>query len=431
MTEKRAKRGLFLTGTLAYLFAYVCRLDLTAAMPDIVESGALTVEKLGVITSVYFVCYGVGQLFGGVASDRLPPALLLAVGLGGSAICNMGIFFFPAFVPALVLWAVNGWTQAFVWAPVLKLFTRYYTPDEQLKNLTNVSVAMPVGTLAGYAVSLVVLRFLAWKYVFLVCGLLDFVITLLVLVFVILCSRVLVHNAQTENDKNADSVPHEQAEQIRKPRATRKEMLFPAKKIFLSGFAVVLFPIAAHGALKDGMTSWTPTFLKGVFGIGTTFTLALTMAVAVFNTFGAYLSRYAYKKTGNPYGTAIIFFLIATVALAAFALFGNVHAVLSVAFIVLVTTSMYACNFIFISVLPLSFEKYGCVGTASGLLNSVAYVGTALSCFLLGGMLNKTGWTGVVILWLSLAVVSAVLLFIAELTNKRKTATRGIDHSNK
>lgn len=400
MTVKGRKRALFLTGTFAYFFAYICRLDMTAAMPDVISSGSLTAEELGLITSVYFVCYGIGQLFGGFMSDCLDPSLLLAAGLGGSAVCNAEVFFFPSFAPTAVLWALNGLFQALIWAPILKLFTEYYTHEEQLKNLTNVSVAMPTGTLAGYAVSAAVLKFLSWKYVFLVCGILNAAVTVAVFFSVRLLRRGL-----------------ERADEGK--RASVKEMKTAAKSIFGSAFAAVLIPVAAHGALKDGVTSWTPAFLQGTFGTDTTFTLVLTMLVAVFNMFGAYLSRGVYKKSGNAYLTAEIFFLLALFSLVLFAIFGRANAALSVAFIVVITTAMYAANFIFISVLPLGFEKNGCVGTASGILNSVAYIGAALSCFCLGGMLEKTGWTGVVLLWLALGVVSVAVLALLCLSSRR------------
>ena len=65
MEKSSKKRALFCLGTAAYFISYICRLNLTAAMPEMMGSGSFTAAKLGIITSVYFVCYGVGQLFGG------------------------------------------------------------------------------------------------------------------------------------------------------------------------------------------------------------------------------------------------------------------------------------------------------------------------------------------------------------------------------
>ena len=69
MEKSSKKRALFCLGTAAYFISYICRLNLTAAMPEMMGSGSFTAAKLGIITSVYFVCYGVGQLFGGMLGD--------------------------------------------------------------------------------------------------------------------------------------------------------------------------------------------------------------------------------------------------------------------------------------------------------------------------------------------------------------------------
>ena len=405
MEKSSKKRALFCLGTAAYFISYICRLNLTAAMPEMMGSGSFTAAKLGIITSVYFVCYGVGQLFGGMLGDFVNSALLIAVGLSGSAVCNLGIFFFPDFLPVLILWAFNGIFQAMVWAPILKLFTNYYTEEEQVKNLTNVSVAMPLGTLAGYLISALVLAFLDWKYVFLVCGLGNLLLTAAIATGIrLLCGGM-------------------QKTKATQKRASLSEMKTAAKKIFLTAFAAVLLPIAVHGALKDGMASWTPTFLKERFGVGTVFGLVLTMIIPLFNMCGAYLSRAVYKKSNNAYFTACLFFALASAALGALLLFEKANVYLSLAFIVVVTTCMYAVNFIFISILPLGFKKYDCIGTASGILNSVAYLGTALSCFCLGGVLGKIGWTGVLGLWLGIALLAEGILigiYVMNLKNKQE-----------
>ena len=54
MEKSSKKRALFCLGTAAYFISYICRLNLTAAMPEMMGSGSFTAAKLGIITSVYF-----------------------------------------------------------------------------------------------------------------------------------------------------------------------------------------------------------------------------------------------------------------------------------------------------------------------------------------------------------------------------------------
>lgn len=50
----------------------------------------------------------------------------------------------------------------------------------------------------------------------------------------------------------------------------------------------------------------------------------------------------------------------------------------------LIMASMMEVNTIFVNLLPLKYEKLGRVSTVSGFLNSVAYMGTAVSAFTIG-----------------------------------------------
>lgn len=72
---------------------------------------------------------------------------------------------------------------------------------------------------------------------------------------------------------------------------------------------------------------------------------------------GAYLSRAVYKKSNNAYFTACLFFALASAALGALLLFEKANVYLSLAFIVVVTTCMYAVNFIFYQYLAARFQE--------------------------------------------------------------------------
>lgn len=91
-----------------------------------------------------------------------------------SAVCNIVIFFFHSYPVLLIMWALNGAVQSFVWSPILKLASVEYDEESRDKFGLDMATTVPVGTIMSYAVSLITLLFLPWKYVFLTCGLLSF-----------------------------------------------------------------------------------------------------------------------------------------------------------------------------------------------------------------------------------------------------------------
>lgn len=82
----------------------------------------------------------------------------------------------------------------------------------------------------------------------------------------------------------------------------------------------------------------------------------------------------------------------------------------------LTTSIMYALNYLIISLVPVRFSKYAATSTVSGVLNSAAHIGAAVSSYGFGAVAQKFGWTVVVLLWL----VSTMMIFVFSLLSNKK-----------
>ena len=152
---KNAYNGrLFLLCWIAYFSTYICRLNFSAVMPELLGSGAFTQSETAAVSSAFFICYGAGQLFSGVLCDKISARLLIFAGVLFSGLSNLFIFLFSeSYTALLVLWALNGIAQSLVWAPILKLAGDYYNEGEKVKFGVDISTTVPLGTLASYGVS--------------------------------------------------------------------------------------------------------------------------------------------------------------------------------------------------------------------------------------------------------------------------------------
>ena len=93
--------------------------------------------------------------------------------------------------------------------------------------------------------------------------------------------------------------------------------------------------------------------------------------------------------------------------------------ILTAVLFAVITASMMAVNTVFVNLLPLRFEKTGRVSTVSGFLNAMAYLGTAVSTFTIGVMVEKFGWDVTIDTWVALTAAALVLCVI-----KRKKVFR-------
>lgn len=98
-------------------------------------------------------------------------------------------------------------------------------------------------------------------------------------------------------------------------------------------------------------------------------------------------------------------------------LFMNKLPVYVIIVLLAVTTSvMYALNYLIISLVPVRFSKFGFTFGISGILNSGAHIGCALSSYGFGAISEKAGWSAVIIVW----IVSSVLITVFSFASNKR-----------
>ncbi len=392
----------FLLCWMAYFSTYIGRLNFSAVIPEIQKSGIWSEAQIASVSSVFFVCYGVGQLISGILGDRADTRKMVFLGLFVSAICNVGGFLFQIYPVFLVLWALNGFVQSLVWTPILKIGSMQYDIETVNKFGVDMSTTVPLGTLLSYGLSLVTLLFCPWRFVFLTCGLFEAVVAFVWL----LTTKPLL--------KKAEEKPEEEKKQEKiaaPPAASAKVTL---KAMAVSGVLLMMIPIIIQGTLKDSVTQWVPAFFSGQFGSATTFSLALTMLLPIVNVTGAYFANALNHKLHNEMATSAVFFGLASLFLVILKFFGTKSMVLSLICMATVTNCMFAVNVMLITLVPLQFAKLGRVSTIGGALNAIAYVGCGALNLLAGKILEgDNGWSSLFVLWIilgALAIIFSLLI---------------------
>ena len=80
--SKQAKLALVLgfVCSFAYMNVYFVRSVLSIVTPDMLDSGYST-EYIGLVSTVFMITYGVGQLFNGVIGDKIKAKYMICLGL--------------------------------------------------------------------------------------------------------------------------------------------------------------------------------------------------------------------------------------------------------------------------------------------------------------------------------------------------------------
>ena len=91
IVEPRAVWLLFVLCWAVYFSAYIAKRNFSAAMTEMIGSGFLPKDRAGLINTVFFVSYAVGQLCNGMLGDRFRPQRLILIGMLLSGACNLAM----------------------------------------------------------------------------------------------------------------------------------------------------------------------------------------------------------------------------------------------------------------------------------------------------------------------------------------------------
>lgn len=392
---------------MAYSFSYIGRLNFSASMAEMTNSGVLLKSEAGAVTTGFFICYGLGQFLSGWLGDKVPPRYLVFTGLTCSSLINFAISFGPPVALMTVLWSANGLSQALLWAPICRIVSDRVHTSRRQKACTALATTMAGGTLFAYVLSALLISAKGWSASF-VCGSVCTFAAALVWIFVTTkIEKDTEKNGEIEEmpvriDDSGEAVPHDE---------------IPSnfiKLLLVSGLMTLAVASGVQGILKDCMSTWVPTFISDMFEMSPVISILTGSLLPVFGLFGPYLANYIMARTRDELSSLFILFVISSVALALLALFGRFSIVVSI----VALAATYACslgqNMFIVGTIPMYFHNVGKVSMITGTLNAVSYLSTAVLSWITGALVEGAGWGIVMTLWLILSCVAAVSVIFAK-----------------
>ena len=416
MKKKIASSGLtvlFIAACwMAYSFSYIGRLNFSASMADMTSSGVLLKSQAGAVTTGFFICYGCGQFLSGMLGDRINPRYLVFAGLVCSSLINFGIAMGPPLWFMIVLWSLNGFAQSLIWAPICKIVSDRVSSNRRQKACTALATTMAGGTLMAYILSAVLINAFGWKAAF-ISGSSS---TLLAAVVWITVTTKIEHEAdkngiveeiEVKHEEEGEEVPHEEI-----PTGLWQLLC-------VSGLTILALVGGVQGVLKDCMSTWVPTFIEDMFNMGSVISILTGAFLPIFGFFGPIFTNKLMMKTRDELSSLFILFLISSGCLAMLALFGRFSIAISIVALALTYACSLGQNMILIGTLPMYFSKLGKVSTITGTMNALCYVTTAAVSWIVGALVDRTGWTIVMAGWFVLSALAAVgTLFAKRRWNK-------------
>jgi sugar phosphate permease len=378
--------------TMAYFASYISRINLSACMVEMVRAGFGPRNAIALALSVSAVTYGFGQIASGYLSDKCKPQNVMLSGFILTGAMNIMVYFLKDSRFLALLWGINGFAQALMWPPIVAVMTRHLSGERYNTTCMWVGWGAAFGTMAVYGVSPLIIGVGGYRWVFMLCGLLAFIMAA-----VWKCGY-----ERTIKDGAGDI-----AAMGGRPENSRS-MRFGASAVFV--IAMIMLAIVLQGALRDGVSNWMPTFVSENFGLGSSVAILTGVLLPVFHIIcSKVVSANCHRFAGNDTAYAGLLFAVGMASALLLALFCKSGVVVSGVLTAFLVGCMHGVNYVLVSMLPLYFSGYRHVSLISGMLNCCTYVGSAVSTYVISIFSDTYGWRSTILLWAVIALCGMLI----------------------
>ena len=395
-------RGITYLLTLVYFSGYLTRVNFASIIQEVVTDTGFSKSALSVIPVCLFITYAVGQIVNGRLGDKLDPRTLIFCGLAVSSIVNLIFPFCAASLTAMrVLWAINGFVQAMLWPPIIRIMVRSMSEQEYTSNVVLLTMGSTAAKVLIFLLAPAVISLAGWRTVFYICAGFGIVVSAL---FFLYRARIVMEQPLVSTDPASE-------EKHPLPRAVWMPLFF----IFL---AIIL-----HGALRDGLDTWMPSYLVEVFHFGNSEAILSRVLLSLFMLVSILASKWLYRRFfKNEVACCVTLFLVSTLGALLLFFFFDSSAALVIPLMMLVSGIQGGINLMLISYVPKRFRAYGGISTITGLLDAFAYAGSAISTYGVAALAESRGWEFTTGSWLLTSALGTLCVVIAMQPWKRFAA---------
>ncbi|MCI8622389.1 MAG: MFS transporter [Provencibacterium sp.] len=397
-----AKKRLLWLCTAAYTVAYFCRTNLSLALDDLIAGLSISKSSAGLIGTVFFWTYALGQLLCGWLGSRYSLKRLIMVGFLLSGVSNLGIAFSSRYLPVLLCWMMNGLALSLMWPSIVGMVSRWFSPEEYGKVFIYLNLPTTVGYLISWGTLGPIGRRFGWRPVFWIPALVAVLFTALWI--------CMAKDSPEEAGFQADFArPEEGTEE---PAAERRLPLWRV----LCTWTMLVFAVLTliQGSTRESLNLWAPSMLTETgAGLPDWMLSGGIMLVQVFSTAGLLATGGLLRRRQSGFDSLFIFLLAFGAACSWILALCHENFFLSLTMMGLMLGVLYGTSGTLTTMVPLRFAATGHSTAVTGILNFMAYLGAAIGGVLSGFVSGRWGWERVYLLWAALGMLALIIMLLS------------------
>ena len=361
-----------------YFLAYFHRVSTSVVAPDLIAVFQTNATALGIMSSMYFYAYALGQPLVGYLTDRMGPRRVIGF---WTMLAALGCVIFgiaPSITWAAIGRGLIGFGVGGVYVPAVKAFAQWF---RQRKFTTMIGLLIAIGNV-GAIVATTPLAWTSKTWGWRASFFLIAIITLLLSFYVLLFTRDFKSAANKERDQAIATRGNEKASR------SNTRLILTSIKFWL--LAITFFGIYGIFLTLQGL--WATPYLMSVLQIDRLHASQLNMVLPVGFMIGAPLFGWILDRVRTKKAYMFIGFLgVITLSWLIFALWAqnlNSSGLIILFFIMGATNGGWVPTLWALARETASTEMMGLFG---GYLNPAPFFGVALFQILTGAILDRVG----------------------------------------
>jgi sugar phosphate permease len=383
---------------------YFCRTNLSAAVPGLEAAPSagglgLNEREIGSILAALKIAYAIGQLINGQLAERVPPRVLLATGMFGSAALNIAFGFSTSLYFLIFLWASNGYCQSLGWTPCIRVIANWTPVHKRGKVIGFIGTGYQLAGSLTFVTAGLAAEYLGWRgALFIPAG---------ILIAAGITTLLLLEEAPSENSQDAGTIakPGADGTPVMHDLATTLRLTLTNPALWVLGISLGLLDACRYGFIDWGLKHLTDVQGASVGGAALRYMILpaggavgmLTAGWATDRYFGSRRAPVACMLLASLGGACLAYHRVAEASVTA-----------TILLLFLIGFCTFGPQILLVGSAPADLARGGAAAAAAGFVNFMGYVGAALGDYFTGRSLQQSGWQDTIYLWAGWAFTAAV-----------------------
>jgi sugar phosphate permease len=391
---------------ITYASFYLLRVNVSIAMPGMMEDYGLTKTNMGLVLSSLFLMYAVGQFINGQLGDRLNSRRIIFIGLLASAVLNV-IFGLAGGVLGIliVVWGLNGYFQSMGWGPTVKAMANWFPRKVRGKTSGRLGTSYIIGGALSWLLAGTIVRYMDWRFAFFLPA--------------VVCAGLAFHwYIRARNAPEEVGLPSlEEQEEGVDNREVREDshigfrqtltMTLANPYVWFAGLALFGLNIVRYGFM-----SWAPTYMFEEQGAAISMAAYKAVAFPIAGGLGAIFAGWASDRIFKQRRSPVAFTMLVLLALSCF-LYRVVPGdnwVLSLAILLIIGFLTFGPHVLLVAALPCDLGSRKAASSVTGFIDAMGYLGASLTGVGTGFLVQRYGWNAGFGFWVAGAVFAALMM---------------------